>query len=102
MFVSFLPRNCSRRAGLGPSGPRMRDQGPMARPGRGRYILEAPTALAGRPREPIMKHGLLYGVVGLFAVGCSGPAGVAGPQASMAAVEAARQTFPTLSPIYFE
>jgi outer membrane protein OmpA-like peptidoglycan-associated protein len=41
-----------------------------------------------------MKHGLLYAVVGLFAVGCSGPAGIAGPPA-------ARQTFPTLSPIYF-
>jgi peptidoglycan-associated lipoprotein len=48
-----------------------------------------------------MKHGLSYAVLGLFAVGCSGPTGIAGPQASTVAVGAARQTFPTLSPIYF-
>ena len=40
-----------------------------------------------------MKRGLSYAVVGLFAVGCSGPAGSVGPQASTAV--------PTLSPIYF-
>ena len=64
----------------------------MKRPARGlRYHLT----------ELIMKHGLAYAVFGLFAVGCSGPAGIVGPQGSMAAVEAARQTVPTLSPIYF-
>jgi len=45
-----------------------------------------------------MKHGLSCAVVGLFALGCSGPAGIAGPQASAAAVESARQS---LSPVYF-
>jgi peptidoglycan-associated lipoprotein len=49
----------------------------------------------------IMKQGLSYAVFGLFAVGCSGPAGIASPQASTVAVQAARQTLPTLSPIYF-
>lgn len=48
-----------------------------------------------------MKHGLSYAVFGLLAVGCSGPAGIAGPQASVVTVEAPRQAFPTLSPIYF-
>jgi peptidoglycan-associated lipoprotein len=48
-----------------------------------------------------MKHGLSCAVVGLFAVGCSGPAGIAGPQASTAAVERAHQTVPGLSPVYF-
>lgn len=32
-----------------------------------------------------MKHGLSYAVVALFAVGCTGPAGVAGPQGSTGA-----------------
>jgi peptidoglycan-associated lipoprotein len=48
-----------------------------------------------------MKHGLSYAVLGLFAVGCSGPAAIAGPQGSTVAVEAARQTVPTLGPIHF-
>jgi len=48
-----------------------------------------------------MKHGLSYAVIGLFAVGCSGSAGIPGPQVSTVAVKAARQTLPTLSPIYF-
>jgi len=46
-----------------------------------------------------MRRGLSYAIAGLFAVGCSG--GIVGPPASTAAVEAARQTFPTLGPIYF-
>jgi peptidoglycan-associated lipoprotein len=48
-----------------------------------------------------MKHGLSCAVVGLFALGCSGPAGIAGPQASAAVVESARPTVPDLSPVYF-
>jgi peptidoglycan-associated lipoprotein len=48
-----------------------------------------------------MKRGLSCAVVGLFAVGCSGPAGIAGPPASTAAVERARQTVPDLGPVYF-
>ena len=32
-----------------------------------------------------MKHGLSYAVIALFAVGCTGPAGVAGPQGSTGA-----------------
>jgi len=48
-----------------------------------------------------MKRGLSYAVFGLFAVGCIGPTGIAAPQASTVAGEAARQTFPTLSPVYF-
>ncbi len=46
-----------------------------------------------------MRGGLSYAIAGLFAVGCSG--GIVGPQASTAAVEAARQILPTLGPIYF-
>jgi peptidoglycan-associated lipoprotein len=48
-----------------------------------------------------MRLGLSYAVIGLFAVGCSGPAGIGGPPVSTAAVEAARQTVSTLGPIYF-
>jgi peptidoglycan-associated lipoprotein len=64
----------------------------MARPGRGRYILDG---------ELIMKRRLSYAVFGVLVVGCGGGAGIAGSLGSPVAVEAARQTFPTLSPIYF-
>lgn len=64
----------------------------MARSGRGRYFLDGGL---------IMKHGMSYAVFGLLVVGVGGGAGIAGPRASAVAVEAARQTFPTLSPVYF-
>jgi len=48
-----------------------------------------------------MRRGTSYVMFGLLVVGFGGGAGIAGPRASGVAVEAARQTFPTLSPVYF-